>query len=215
VTLDLGQLLTFLIASFVVTAVPGQDVALIIRQVLAGGVGLGQCTVAGSLTGILLHGFGLAAGLSTLLLASATAYTAVKIAGACYLAYLGVQALRSARHPKAPSVPESPSPPGRAVPTHRAAYLQGVISTVLNPKPALFFLTFLPQFINPQRAVLPQALTMALLHVAMGLVVLTTYANLVHRAHRVLTRAAVTRWLERITGIVLIGLGVRVALERR
>jgi threonine/homoserine/homoserine lactone efflux protein len=215
VTLDLGQLLTFLIASFVVTAVPGQDVALIIRQVLAGGVGLGQCTVAGSLTGILLHGFGLAAGLSTLLLASATAYTAVKIAGACYLAYLGVQALRSAGRPKPPSVPESPSPPDRAVPTHRAAYLQGVISTVLNPKPALFFLTFLPQFIDPQRAVLPQALSMALLHVAMGLVVLTTYANLVHRAHRVLTRPTVTRWLERITGVVLIGLGVRVALERR
>jgi threonine/homoserine/homoserine lactone efflux protein len=214
VTLDLGQLLTFLIASFVVTAVPGQDVALIIRQVLAGGVGLGQCTVAGSLTGVLLHGFGLAAGLSTLLLASATAYTAVKLAGACYLAYLGVQALRSARHRKAPSAPESPGSP-RAVPTHRAAYLQGVISTVLNPKPALFFLTFLPQFIDPQRAVLPQALTMALLHVAMGLVVLTTYAHLVNRAHRVLTRPTVTRWLERITGIVLIGLGVRVALERR
>jgi len=214
VSIDLGQLLTFLIASFVVTAVPGQDVALIIRQVLAGGAGLGQCTVAGSLTGVLVHGLGLAAGLSTLLLASAAAYTAVKLAGACYLAYLGVQALRSSRHRKAPSAPESPGSP-RAVPTHRAAYLQGVISTVLNPKPALFFLTFLPQFIDPHRAVLPQALTMATLHVAMGLVVLTTYAQLVHRAHRVLTRPTVTRWLERITGTVLIGLGARVALERR
>jgi len=85
----------------------------------------------------------------------------------------------------------------------------------MNAKPALFFLTFLPQFIDPQRAVLPQALTMALLHVAMGLVVLSAYAQLVHRAHRVLTRPTVTRWLERITGTVLIGLGVRVALERR
>ena len=93
--------------------------------------------------------------------------------------------------------------------------MYGLISTVLNPKPALLFLTLVPQFIDEQRAVLPQIAFLVGLHVAVGLVWLTLYARLVDRAHRVLTRADVKRWLEGVTGAVLIALGIRVALERR
>lgn len=154
------------------------------------------------LASILGHGFALAVGLSALIVASATAYTTVKLAGAGYLIWLGVQTIRTSR----PPVEISASP---------HAFLQGLLSTVLNPKPALFFLTFLPQFVDRDRAVLPQTLTLAAIHVVVGLIWLTTYAHLVDRARAVLTAPRVKAWLERTTGAVLIALGVRVAVERR
>jgi threonine/homoserine/homoserine lactone efflux protein len=201
-------LLPFLAASVLITVIPGADMALVTRQVLVGGQGLARRTIAGNLTGILVHGVALAAGLSALIVASATAYTTVKLAGAVYLVWLGVQAIRSARRPAA-EVDVSGAAPKRA-------FLAGLISTVLNPKPALFFLTFLPQFVDPGRgAVLPQTLTLAAIHVVVGLVWLTAYAYLVDRARAALTAPRVKAWLERSTGTLLVALGVRVAVERR
>lgn len=199
-------LLPFLLASVLVTVVPGADMALVTRQVLVGGPRLAYRTIAGNLTGLLVHGTALAVGLSALLVASATAYTAVKLVGAVYLVWLGVQAIRSARRP--PELKLATAAP-------RRAYLQGLLSTVLNPKPALFFLTFLPQFVDRGRAVLPQTLSLAGIHVLVGLVWLTAYAHLVDRARLVLTAPRFKAWLERSTGAVLIALGVRVAVERR
>ncbi|HUP23586.1 MAG TPA: LysE family transporter, partial [Thermoanaerobaculia bacterium] len=95
------------------------------------------------------------------------------------------------------------------------AFALGLTSTVLNPKPALFFLTLVPQFVDPGNAMLPQIAFLVGIHVVVGLIWLTAYAHLVHRAHRVLTRSDVKRWLESATGAVLIALGLRVALERR
>lgn len=208
----IDQLAPFLVASVLVTVVPGADMALVTRQVLLGGPPLAHRTIAGNLTGILVHGLALAVGLSALLVASATAYTVVKLAGAAYLVFLGVQAILAARRSAAAS--DATDLPAR-VPSRRTAFAQGLVSTVLNPKPALFFLTFLPQFVNEDRAVLPQIAFLAAIHVVVGLIWLTLYAHLVHRAHRVLTRADVRRWLEGATGTVLVALGVRVALERR
>jgi threonine/homoserine/homoserine lactone efflux protein len=199
-------LLPFLVGSVLVTMLPGADMALVTRQVLVGGTPLAQKTVFGNLAGLLVHGVALAAGLSALLVASATAYTVVKLAGAAYLLYLGVQALLAARRPPAAAPPA-------AVP--RRAFLQGLLSTVLNPKPALFFLTFLPQFVDRDAAVLPQTLTLAAIHVVVGLIWLSAYARLVHRARAVLTAPRVKAWLERTTGAVLIAFGLRVAVERR
>lgn len=204
----LELLLPFLAASVLITVIPGADMALITRQVLVGGQPLARRTIGGNLTGILVHGVALAAGISALIVASATAYTTVKLAGAAYLVWLGVQAIRSARRP-APEVDLSGAAP-------RRAFLAGLVSTVLNPKPALFFLTFLPQFVDPDRgAVLAQTLTLAAVHLLVGLVWLTLYAYLVDRARAALTAPRVKAWLERSTGALLIALGVRVAVERR
>jgi threonine/homoserine/homoserine lactone efflux protein len=208
VTVPLDLLLPFLLASVLVTVIPGADMALVTRQVLVGGPGLAQRTVFGNLAGLLVHGVALAAGLSALLVASAVAYSTVKLAGALYLLYLGVQALRASRRPTADAAPV-----GLDVP--RRAFLAGVVSTVLNPKPALFFLTFLPQFVDRDRAVLPQTLTLVAIHVVVGLIWLSTYAHLVHQARGMLTRPRVKAWLERATGAVLIVFGLRVAVERR
>ena len=153
--LPLDLLLPFLLASVLVTVIPGADMALVTRQVMVGGPALAQKTIFGNLTGLLVHGGALAAGLSALLVASATAYTVVKLAGAAYLVYLGVRALLASRRPPTDA-------PSAAIAAPRHAFLQGLISTILNPKPALFFLTFLPQFVNRDAAVLPQTLTLAL-----------------------------------------------------
>jgi threonine/homoserine/homoserine lactone efflux protein len=209
----LDQLLLFLPGSILVTIVPGPDMALVMRQVFVGGTALAQRTIFGNLTGLVVHATALAIGLSALLVASAEAYTIVKIAGAGYLIYLGVQSLLAARRSGAAPV-EGAAPPSR-VPSMRTAYVQGLVSTVLNPKPALLFLTYLPQFVDESRAVLPQIAFLAGVHILVGLLWMTLYAHLVARAHRTLTRADVRRWLEGATGVVLIALGLRVAVEPR
>jgi threonine/homoserine/homoserine lactone efflux protein len=166
-----------------------------------------------------VHAVALAAGLSVLLATSAEAYTVVKLAGAGYLIFLGLQTLLAARRREADAA-ESASEgiaraPARGVPSPRTAYLLGLVSTVLNPKPALLFLTYLPQFIDESRPVLPQIAFLAGVHILVGLIWMTLYAHLVARAHRTLTRSDVRRWLERVTGVVLIAFGLRVAIEQR
>jgi threonine/homoserine/homoserine lactone efflux protein len=209
----LDQLLLFLPGSILVTVVPGADMALVMRQVFVGGTALAQRTIFGNLTGLVVHAAALAIGLSALLVASAEAYTVVKIAGAVYLVYLGVQALRSARRPdpiEAEGVPST-----SRVPSMRTAYLQGLISTVLNPKPALLFVAYVPRFVDESRPILPQIAFLAGVHILVGLIWMTLYAHLVARAHRTLTRGDLRRWLEGATGVVLIALGLRVAVEPR
>jgi len=211
------QLLPFLVGSILVTIVPGADMALVMRQVFIGGTSLAQRTIFGNLTGLVVHAVALAAGLSALLATSAEAYTVVKLAGAAYLVFLGAQTLLAARRREAEAAgaAASGSVAVRGVPSPRTAYFQGLVSTVLNPKPALLFLTYLPQFIDESRAVLPQIAFLAGVHILVGLVWMTLYAHLVARAHRTLTRSDVRRWLERVTGVVLIALGLRVAIEQR
>jgi threonine/homoserine/homoserine lactone efflux protein len=212
VPVPLSQLLLFLSGSILITLVPGPDMALVMRQVFLGGATLAQRTVYGNLTGLIVHTAALAAGLSALLAASAEAYTVVKLAGAGYLVFLGIQTLRSARRGQWHDEAERTS---RGVPSLRAGYVQGLASTVLNPKTALLFYTYLPQFVDKSRDVLPQIAFLGAVHILVGLIWMTAYVHLVARAHRTLTKPSVRRWIESATGAVLILLGLRVALEQR
>ncbi len=210
------QLLLFLAGSILVTIIPGADMALVMRQVFVGGTRLAQRTIYGNLSGLVVHAAALALGLSALLAKSADAYTAVKLAGAAYLVLLGVQTLRSARRGEwVEPVEGSGNKSAKGVPSMRTAYVQGLVSTVLNPKPALLFLTYFPQFIDATHPVLAQVVFLATVHILVGLVWMTFYAHAVQRAHRLLTRRDVRRWLEGVTGVVLIALGLRVAVEQR
>ncbi|HJP88248.1 MAG TPA: LysE family translocator [Candidatus Limnocylindrales bacterium] len=216
----LEQLVPFLVGSILITLVPGPDMALVMRQVFISGTALAQRTVYGNLTGLVVHTAALAAGLSALLAASAEAYTFVKFAGAAYLVYLGIQTLRSARRGDWDDEAENGAASGgtgarRGIPSMRMGYVQGLASTVLNPKTALLFYTYLPQFVDKSREVLPQIAFLGAVHILVGLIWMTAYVHLVARAHRTLARASVRRRLEAITGTVLILLGLRVALEQR
>lgn len=202
----------FLVGSILITIVPGADMALVTRQVLTRGRSAAQVTIFGNLSGLVVHAFALAVGLSALLVASATAYTAVKLAGAAYLVYLGVQSIRQARAGGAPDHPAALSPSTRY---RGSPYLQGLASTVLNPKPALFFLSYVPQFIDRSGSVALQVCLLSAVHIIVGFIWLTTFAWLVSRMHAVIVRPRVKASLERVTGAVLIALGLRVALEKR
>ncbi len=94
-------------------------------------------------------------------------------------------------------------------------YLEGLLTNLLNPKVAVFYLTFLPQFIDPSRSVLAQSLLFAVVHSLMGIAWLSAYAYVVARLSRLFARGAMRRWLERVTGGVLVSLGLRLVLERR
>ena len=205
------HLLVFLVGSIVVTVVPGADMALVTRQVVTRGRRAAQVTIFGNLSGLFVHATALAVGLSALLVASATAYTAVKLVGAGYLVVLGVQSLRQARRTRAGNDAALPE-----VTVKRGSpYRQGLLSTVLNPKPALFFVSFLPQFVDRHGSVTLQVMFLAAVHIVVGFVWLTAYATLVARMHAAITRPRVKAALERATGAVLIALGVRVAVAHR
>jgi threonine/homoserine/homoserine lactone efflux protein len=205
------HLLVFLVGSVVVTLAPGADMALVTRQVVTRGRRAAQTTILGNLSGLVVHATALAVGLSALLVASATAYTVVKLAGAAYLVFLGVQSLRQARRSRAATDTTSPE----LVPKRGNPYLQGLISTVLNPKPALFFVSYLPQFVDRDGPVTFQVGVLAAIHIAIGFVWLTAYASLVSRMQAALARPRIKAALERATGAVLVALGLRVAVAHR
>ena len=189
------------------TISPGADMALVAKITLERGRPAALLATVGICSGLLVHATASALGLSVILATSAEAFAFVKIAGAAYLAYLGVQALRSSFHHE---TSEAPSPRRGANP-----YLQGVFSNVLNPKVAVFYLTFLPQFMTPGDNVLVRSLAFAVVHGVMGIAWLTAYAYALTRISALLGGAGARRWLERVTGGVLIALGARLALERR
>jgi threonine/homoserine/homoserine lactone efflux protein len=200
------SLVAFVGIAALLTILPGVDMALVAKVTLQDGKRAALFTSIGISCGLPVHATASALGLSVVLSTSAEAFTAVKIAGAIYLTYLGVQTLRHAGRAVAGG------PMGRTR-TERGAFLQGFTNNVLNPKVALFYLTFLPQFINPGDNVLLKSLVLAGIHVALGLAWLTTYAYAIERLGRLVQGAR--RWLERVSGVALIGLGVRLALERR
>lgn len=189
------------------TVSPGADMALVAKITFERGRRAALLATLGICSGLLVHATASALGLSVILATSAEAFTIVKLAGAAYLAYLGVQALRSSFRSDAIATPTARR---RAHP-----FVQGVLGNVLNPKVAVFYLTFLPQFISPGDNVLVRSLAFAVAHAVMGILWLSAYAYVLSRVSAALARAGVRRWLERVTGGVLIALGARLALERR
>ena len=203
-----AQVLTFALVAAVLTVTPGADMMLIVRNVLRGGGQDGVITTFGICAGLFVHAVLSALGISIVLMHSAAAFNAVKIAGAGYLIWLGVQSLRSAsRGPDVPAVRETVRP-GRCL-------LEGFLSNILNPKVAVFYLAFLPQFIGPTDPVMKKSLVLATIHYAEGIAWLLTLTLLVDRTRRFFLHATVRRWLDGLCGLVLVGLGMRLALERR
>jgi len=200
------RLLAFVGVAAVLTVLPGADMALVMRNVFAFGRPKTLLTIAGIACGCVIHATASALGMSAILATSATAFTAMKTIGAAYLVWIGVQSFRTSRDSaaKAPAATLASAP-----------FAQGFLTNLLNPKVAIFYLTFLPQFIAPGGPVLRRSLFLAAIHIAMGVVWLAAYAWFIERLGVVLTRPNVKAWLERVTGGLLIALGVRLAWERR
>jgi threonine/homoserine/homoserine lactone efflux protein len=210
-----SQLVAFVVVAGVLTIVPGADMALVARNVVAHGRQAGYLTSVGCCTGLLVHAIASALGLSAILMTSATLFTTVKLAGAAYLVALGVTSLRRAivagsRGPTREGERAEGGTSGAA-----RALVQGLMSNLLNPKVALFYLTLLPQFVRPGDRVLARSLLLAGVHVVLGLAWLFVYAYFLGRISETLRRPRVARAMEGVTGTLLIGLGARLAWERR
>jgi threonine/homoserine/homoserine lactone efflux protein len=200
----------FVIAALVLVMMPGPDQVLITRNVLAGGRLGGLSTTLGGAMGLTVHASAAAFGLSALLVASAKAFMVLKIVGIAYLLWLGFQSFRAARRSLAAAADEAALPKARR--SRSACLRQGFLSNALNPKIALFFVTFLPQFI-PTDSASPRA--DALLHSAIfaGLYVtwFTTYVLVVDRIGNWLRRPSVRRRLDQFTGFALVAFALRLA----
>ena len=201
------RLLAFVGLAALLTILPGSDMALVTRNVLAVGRRRTLGTIFGIASGCVIHATASALGISAVLATSATAFNVMKTVGAAYLIWVGAQSIRTAGALAGPVADRSK---GRTSP-----FLQGFLTNILNPKVAIFYLTILPQFVTPGEKVLQRSLLLASIHVAMGLVWLTAYAWFVDRLGGVLTRPKVKAWLERVTGGVLIALGARLAWAKR
>jgi len=192
----------FVGVSAVVIVTPGQDTALTIRNTLLGGRRSGMLTAAGVSGGQAMWALATSAGVAAVLQASEPAFVAVKLAGAAYLVYLGLQTLVPALRPRESKTRTSPR--GRSL-------RQGLVSNLGNPKMAIFFTSLLPQFATS----FGELLGLGLVFASLTLVWLTAYAFAVAKAGDLLRGSRVRRVVDGITGAALLGLGLRLAAEQR
>jgi len=209
-----AQVIAFTVAAAVLTVAPGADNMLVIRNVLRGGRRDGMVTAFGICAGLFVHATLSACGVSMLLMHSTTAFQFVKLAGACYLVWSGVQSLRSAvrRPPPTHRVEEVVLTRGIAP---RQCLLEGFLSNVLNPKAAVFYLAFLPQFLGPRESVLRQSLLLASIHYVEAILWFVLLSIMLDHIRRFILKSTVRRWLDGLCGTVLVGFGARLALERQ
>jgi threonine/homoserine/homoserine lactone efflux protein len=202
--------LAFAGVAALLTVSPGADMALVARSALVDGRGAAFSTTLGICLGLVVWAVASAVGLAALLAASATAFLVVKIAGAAYLVGLGLWTIARGLRGRS----SAPSPvPARAC--RGAAFRQGLVSNLLNPKIAVFYTTVLPQFIAPGDPALAVSLVLVTVHVCLSLAWLSLYAYALSGAGAMLRRPGVRRALDCVTGTVLVGLGARLAFVER
>jgi threonine/homoserine/homoserine lactone efflux protein len=213
----LTGLLGFALATTLLIVAPGPDTMVVIRNTLRGGRRPGVTTSAGILTGLFIWAVAAALGLSALLQASRVGYDVLRFAGAVYLTWLGLTSLglfrrRGTRHQDGV---EDPAEAQRPAVTPRRAYLNGVMSNLFNPKIGVFFIAFLPGFIPAGQSAMVSSFLLGMWFVAETGLWLAALVWMATRGVGWLRHSAAQRWLERATGVVLIGFGVRLATEAR
>jgi threonine/homoserine/homoserine lactone efflux protein len=207
---DVPTLLSYLAAATLLVIVPGPNQMLVLARSVSGGRSVGVATALGLGLGSFVHTLAAALGLSQLVARSASLYAVLQSLGAAYLVFLGVKALRT--RAEAPAVP---SPLGR-LGTQRAV-ARGAMTGILNPKVALFFLAFLPQFVRPERGhVMLQFTVLGLLFCLLAVLGDTTVALAAGSISQTFRRhPGWAAWRERALGAVLVALGLRLAFARR
>lgn len=203
---DDSTLLLFIAASAALVAVPGPAVVYIVTRAVAQGRLAGVVSALGIEAGALLHVAAAVAGLSALVASSAAAFAAIKYAGAAYLLVLGVQKLRTRGDVALADLPGAGT--GRL-------FRQGVVVNVLNPKVAIFFVAFLPQFVDGDRAVAPQVALLGVVFVAVAAVLDCAWALVAGSAGERLRRSVRgRRRLDRLSGVTFLGLGAAAAFSQ-
>jgi threonine/homoserine/homoserine lactone efflux protein len=207
--LEPAALWTFVVVVGLLTLTPGLDTALIVRTASLHGAGRAWGVVAGIQTGTLIWGALSGAGVTVVLMASQVAYEVLRWAGVCYLAWLGLRMLRDSFR----QLPADPA--GQSPAAFLAGWRRGVLTNLLNPKAGAFSMALLPQLLPAGAAPLAFGIGLAALHVALGTVWATVLVALARRMRALLRTPVARRWMDRVTGTVIVGFGVRLALSAR
>ena len=202
------SLIAFAGLALLLAMTPGPDMATVTRNGLAYGRRGVLMTSLGIGTALLGWIAASALGVAAVLAASAVAFTIVKLAGAGYLAYLGIRSLLDSRHPRPADLRRVPLAQGRRI------YQTGFLSAALNPKLGVFFVTLLPQFVRPGQPALARLLLLGAIFSAIGMIWLALYGFAVTKARDAIDTPRVRAWMERVSGVVLVGFAARLALER-
>lgn len=210
--MDVTALTTYLIAITLLTITPGIDTMLVIRNTARGGWRDGAVSSLGICSGLFIHATISAVGISVILLQAAWAYNALKLAGAGYLVWLGYCSWRKVMNKETFAVANGAFCLEKDFIAWRSLR-EGLLSNVLNPKTAVFYMAFLPQFINPERSALGQSLMLAGLHFIIAMLWQCLLALMVGQLKGWLQRPRVNRMFDGVTGTVMIALGLRVAVE--
>lgn len=211
-----SQVIAFAGIAALLTVTPGADTMLVIRSVMARGQRAGLMTTLGICCGLFIHAALSGLGVSLILVRSAMLFEAVKLIGAGYLIYLGAKSLWSLRGGTNAALVEQSTGQTQIAPRRAwQSFAEGMLNNVLNPKVAIFYLAFLPQFISPGDNVLGKSILLAGIHWGEGIVWLSLVTLLLGRIRAWLTHPRVRQSIEAVTGTVLIAFGVRLALERR
>jgi len=201
----------FLIAITILTITPGLDTALVIRNTTRGGEKDGLLTNIGICSGLFFHASLSAVGISLLLSQSPQLFQSVKVIGALYILYLGVQGLRQSF-----LTPSKSNETANIKGTFSLAksFREGLLSNALNPKTAIFYLAFLPQFINPEYSAFMQSLLMAAIHFVIAMCWQAFISRMIVTAQKRFDGGRTQLIMERLTGVVLIGLAAKLLMEK-
>lgn len=187
---------------------PGPDTAIVTKNTLTIDRIAGLKTMAGTLCALMIHTTMAVVGLSAILVKSAIAFSIIKYVGAIYLVYLGIRTLLAMRKRKAPTVD--------AIPDQKAnsSFLQGFFTNLLNPKVAVFFLTFLPQFVSSGTNPFIPFLLLGITYTVLTFVWFIFYVSLLHKVRQFMNRPSTQKVMEGLTGVVLVGFGIKLAFEK-
>jgi len=205
-------LFTYIAAITLLTMAPGVDTLIVIRNTVRGGWRDGLITSVAICSGLFVHAVVSAAGISFILMQSAEMFTALKVAGAGYLIWLGIKSLKSALKGGGPLHTAASNEKRKPV-TAWTSFSEGFLSNVLNPKTVIFYMAFLPQFIQPTDPALLKSLFLASIHFIIANLWQLILILLVQRMYQWITRPVINRTFDSLTGSLMVYFGVRLGLE--
>lgn len=211
--MDISTFLSCLTAVTLLTLTPGVDTMLVIRNSGRGGWWDGAASSLGICCGLFVHAALSALGISFLLLQTAWAFSGLKLVGVLYLVWLGLTSLRNGLTNNVPLLTNGTSTSPNTFIFNRSIR-EGFLSNVLNPKTIIFYMAFLPQFINPDHSAMQQSLIVAAIHFSIGMVYQCLLAAMIDKARNWLKNRSVNRIFHGLTGTVFTYLGLRLAIDR-
>jgi threonine/homoserine/homoserine lactone efflux protein len=206
-----NHLLVYVGVVVAIALLPGPDTAVVTKNALIHGRDAALGSAIGVNVGLSVWTVATALGVAAILRSSATVYDALKLIGACYLIYIGARTLWESRRLRPGADAETAT--ARSL-DGRGGFLQGVISNLANPKVGIFFTSLLPQFVSPHGSALLEMLMLGAIFIAFNVFWMSSYALAAVKLSHILSRRRVKAVIDRVSGLVLVGVGIRLAVER-